>query len=204
MDLEESGVTDCVRSLKCSYDDKFLFAGYQDGSISIVDIQKFCVLENIQVFTCPYGVSAGIHQHIYFFKNNESAIIGNASGHMKKLCWGPNASTLKDFNLTKDYGTIVSSKTTILEIFITDDEEHLIISLKDCVRVQCLDTGIIKHLFEFEFQIARIEVIENRQKTVVVGYNSELSIIDMNSLQISETRKLITDDKNVSLIKVIC
>ena len=86
-----------IYSLKCSYDNKYLFLGHKDGYLSIVDIKKF---QNIGTFKI-------ILNSIYsmaIFRDNQQAIVSDWKGNVIKIKWDLNASAEDDFQISEIYG----------------------------------------------------------------------------------------------------
>ena len=137
---------------------------------------------------------------VIFSRDNQSAFIGDAHGCIKQIKWQPNANSEDEFDFAEelkkvgDYGT--------KSICLTKDEKYLLIGSKALVIVFETLTRKKKEIKLTDI-VVEITLIKDGKKAIIAEINGNLSIIDLETLEISSIAKNIANDKMLHKITVI-
>ena len=183
----QSGVKEIVLSQSVSYDNKYLLIGYEAGWLSIFDLKKHQTLKNTEAM--PSKIFSMV-----FSRDNQSAFISDTGGNIKMIKWQADASSGDDFDLSEEPKMVGSMMT--YSICTTKDEKYLIIGSFMLIRV--LETATREVIKEFAMTgiAMTISLIQDGKKAVIVQQNGNLSILDLETLEISSIAENITKPHN--------
>ena len=189
-----------ICSIACTYDNKYLFVGYTKGLLSIVDIQTAETIKNCKALR-------NIIYSIAFTKNNRTAYISDGDGYIRMMKWKQNANTEEDFELLKFKKSEllkIGNKYTY-NICLTNDEENLIIGSGSIGKVYILNLYSEEVIKEFNLTtiILKISQVDEEMFAVVAEYNSDLTIIDLESFDIVDYQPNVTGRNSLTSLAVI-
>ena len=180
----QSDVNMCVFSQTCSQDNKYQLIGYSSGWVSIFDLQKHQTLKNLKV------MSKCIHS-IAFSRDNQSAFICDSNGYLKMIKWQAGANSKYKFDLIQKPQKVCTGY--IRSICLTKDEKYLLIGSKGLVSLFEIRTREVTKEFKLTSIVQGICLIKYGKKVIIAERNGNLSIIDLETLEISSIAKNITN-----------
>ena len=189
----KSDVDEYVGSQTCSQDNKYQFIGYYQW-LGIFDLQKNQTLKNIQTMDGDIGSVA-------FSYDNQSAFISDDQGNIKMINWEAGANSGDDFDLTQDSKKIGNYCTG--SICLTKDDKYLFVGSDESVSVFETTTKEVIKEFELPAIVRGVNLIKNNNKVIIAEENGDLSIIDLETLEISLINENVTNDKTLMTITVI-
>ena len=135
-----------------------------------------------------------------FSCDNQTAFITGEYGNVKILKWKAGANSGDDFDLTKPKK--VGGNYTV-SICLTKDEKYLLLGSIQLVSVLEKATKKVTKEFKMPDTVIGINLIQDDKKVLIAEENGNLSIIDLETLEISSIAKNITKGKVLSQIIVI-
>ena len=138
---------------------------------------------------------------VAFSRDNKSAYISDYHGNIKMINWQAGANSGAEFDLTQDSKKVGKSYTE--SICLTKDEKYLFVGSIKLVRIFETTTRETIKEFAMTYYVMGINLIENDKKVIVAEENNNLSIIDLETLEISMIAKNITNGKKLRKITVI-
>ena len=161
------------------------------GWLKIFDIQKDKTLQNIQALTDNICSVA-------FTQDNQSAFISDWEGKIKMIKWKPNANTEQDFDFTQN-STKVGNEFT-LQICLTRDDKNLLVGTKGFVRVFNTETRKVTKVFKLVYHAIGIKLIGYGKNALIADYNGDLTIINLETMEISSSHQNAINGKKVRAI----
>ena len=190
----KSDVDEQVDSQSCSQDNKYQLIGYNDGFLTIFHLQKHQTLKNIK------ALSNNIYS-IAFSRDNKSAFISDYYGNIKKINWLAGASSDNEFDFTEEPKQVGTCYTW--SICLTKDEKYLLVGSNQLVCVFETKIKEVTKEFKLTHTVKGINLIRNYKKALITERNGNLSIIDLETLEISSIDKNITKDTGLTRIVLV-
>ena len=136
-----------------------------------------------------------------FSHDNKSAFISEYGGNIRMIKWQAGANSGDDFDFTEEPRQVGKGHTG--SICFTKDEKYLLVGSSRLVSVFETETRTVTKEFKLTNYIQEISLIRDGKHALIAESNSNLSIIDLETLKISSIAKNITNDKQMYKIKVI-
>ncbi len=136
-----------------------------------------------------------------FTQDNQSAFISDRGGKIKIIKWTPNAKTEHDFKLYQNSTQV--GKNWTLQICLTRDDKNLLVGSLRLVSVSNTETRNVIKEFEMNDHVKAIKFIGDGTNALIAGFNGNLTIINLKTMEISSSHKLAAKGKNVFKIAVI-
>ena len=190
----QSAVGSDVCSQSCSYDNKYQLIGHNGGQLEIFDLQKNQTLESIQV------LSGSIYS-VAFSRDNQSAFISDYVGNIKMIKWKAVANSGGNFHLIEILKKVANRR--IFSISLTKDEKYLLVGSYGLVSVLKTTTRKVTKEFKLTDLVRGISLIKDGTKAIIAEENGNLSIIDLETLEISSIAQNITNGKRLEVCLVI-
>ena len=138
---------------------------------------------------------------VAFSRDNQSAFISDYDGNIKMIKWKAGANSGDDFDFIEEpkkvgrYGTV--------SICLTKDEKYLIVGSFELVSMFETKTREVKKEFNLRFAVEGIILIEDGKKAIIAEGNGNLSILDLETLEIYSIIENITNNKGLEKIIII-
>ena len=158
--------------------------GYEEGWLSIFDLQKNQTLKNIEVML----------DHIYsvhFLRDNQTAFINDYIGNIKMIKWKADANSGDDFDFTEEPKKL--GNNYIQSICLTKDEKYLLVRAGGLVTMLETETMNVTKEFKMKGYVIEISLIKDGKKAILVAENGKLYILDLETLKISSIVLKFTD-----------
>ena len=168
--------------------------GYEEGWLSIFDLQKNQTLKNIEVML----------DHIYsvhFLRDNQTAFINDYIGNIKLIKWKADANSGDDFDFTEERKGV--GLGDCCSMCLTKDEKYLLVGSNKVLSLVEIETRKVTKEFKLKCAIQKISLIQDGKKALIAGNFGNLSILDLETLEISLIAENITDGKYLLKITVI-
>ena len=163
------------------------------GWVGIFDLQKNRTLKHIRVMSSHID-------SMTFSRNNQSAFISDNCGNIKMIKWQAGSNSGDHFHLTEESKQVGNN---IKSICLTKDEKYLLIGERELVYVfETITRKIIKK-FNLTDDVQEIILIKNGKKAIIAEKNGDLSVLDLETIEISSIAKNITKCKALNIIIVI-
>lgn len=191
-----------VSSLECSHDNKLLFIGFKNGMLIIIDLQTFGIIKKIQLYEDVIGGNFNLSDAIYCiaeFKKDKSLIVMTSLGYAKRIDFVSDYNCLDHFEVIRNYGAMTGGVDSRF-MCLTGDEKNIIVGSDLFLRVINSETGLIVKKIKFKHEIKGIELFDDGKKVIIATSNGLMTIIDLDSMEVSEERKNIGKDNQISYI----
>jgi len=106
--------------MKCSSDGKFLFVGFNNGWIQIINIQNFQSIKIAKVLT------GGIYS-VAFSKTNNKAYVSDYYGNIMIVSWKDNAIKEEDFDSNQKAIKVIDEGYGTCSIMLSNDDNELLV-----------------------------------------------------------------------------
>ena len=176
----DCGIDQYVISQNCSQDNKYQFIGYSCGWLEIFDIQNDKSIVTNQV------LSGGISK-VAFTQDNLGAYISDSKGNINLVKWTPDASSESDFDINKDVTQVGNGSTS--KICLTGDDKNLLVGSDGLVSVFNTETKKVTKEFKMKQDIRGIKLIDNGKSALIAEYSGDLTIINLETMEISSSNK---------------
>ena len=158
------------------------------------DLQKNQTLRNIHVMP-------GEIWSVAFSRDNQNSFISDYNGNIKMINWQTVANSEGDLSLPFFYKRPHHGATE--SIHLTKDEKYLVVGSYESVIIFDTATREITKEFYMGDYVRRINMIKNDTKAIIPEMNGTLSIIDLETMEISRIAKKVTDGKELSVITAV-
>ena len=138
---------------------------------------------------------------VAFTQDNQSAYISDLTGNIRMIKWKLNASSGHDFDLTQKSKVVGASITR--EICLTKDDTNLLVGSDELVSVFNTETREVTKEFKFTDVVCGIKLINYGKSVFIAEQNGDLSIIDLETMEIILSHKKITNVGEILKIVVI-
>ena len=182
-----------VYSQSCSYDNKYQLIGHGLGWVGIFDLQKNITLQEIEV----------LDNRIYsvvFSRDNQSAFISDSDGNIKMIRWKAGANSEDEFDYNEKPKKVGSK--AIFSMCLTSDEKYLLVGSKVVSAFETATREVTKQFIRTD-SVKAISLIQDGKCALIAEMNGNLSIIDLETLEIEDISKSITNDKSLTSIAII-
>ena len=184
-----------IKSLSCSLDNKYLIIGFV-GLVSIFDIKK---CQTLRIVPILFGSIC----NLAFTSDNQNAYICDSMSTLIKMSWELNASSGDDFIFSEPE---LELHFCIFIIRLINNDKNLLMGSIKGLSVFNFDEKQIIKTFNMNSIVKGIEVINNGINFLVIDYYGDLTIFDLNSLEICYDEKyafkkgIISKKKDASLL----
>ena len=168
--------------------------GYTCGWLGIFDIQKDKTLKNIQ------ALSSSICS-VAFTQDNQSAFISDLGGKIKMIKWTPNATSENDFDFNKKTTQVGQCNT--YNICLTRDDKNLLVGSDQLVSVYNIKTRNVTKEFKLNATVKGIKLIDDGTNALIAEINNDLTIINLETMEMSPSHRTIDDGENLQTIEII-
>ena len=141
-------------------------------------------------------LSDSIHS-MAFTQDNQGAYISDCSGNIKMIKWKPNASSEDDFDFSQ-YLIQLGTKGTY-EICLTRDDKNLFVGSYHTLIVFNTKTVKVTKTFNLICHVDGIKLVNNKD-VLIAEENGDFSIINLQSLEITQSHKNATIGKTLDKI----
>ena len=138
---------------------------------------------------------------VAFSRDNQSVFISDWDGNIKLIKWKAGADSWDDFDLTEEPREVGDSST--FSICLTKDEKYLLIGSDLLVSISETTTRKVIKEFNITTIVRTVSLIEDGKKAIIAENNGNLSVIDLETLEISLIAKNIKNGENLNKIIVI-
>ena len=135
-----------------------------------------------------------------FSGDNKSAFISNYSGNIKMIKWEPNASSEDEFDFTEEPKKVGNGDT--FSICFTKDEKYLLFGRYLSLLVLETETREVKKEFKLTNVVKTVSLLQDGKKAIIAEENGNLSILDLETLEISLITKNTENSMKLSIIIV--
>ena len=192
LDSWQSVVDARVYSQSVSQDNRYQLIGYVKGILGIFDLQSHKTLKNINFLSeAIFGVT--------FSRDNQNACIGDNNGLFKMIKWKADAKSGDDFHFTKKSNNVGHFPSGAM--CLTKDDKYLLVGSSKYVCVFENKTRKVKKKFKLKSNIQGISLVQDGKKAIIAESNGNLSIVDLETLEMSLIAENIT--RGISLNKII-
>ena len=126
-----------------------------------------------------------------FPHDNQSVFISDFWGNIKMIKWQPNANSGNDFDFSEEPKMI--GNTVTKSICLTKDEKYLLVGSSELVSVFETETREVTKEFKLKDDVIQITLIQDGKKAIIAEEYGDLSILDLETLEISSVAKNITN-----------
>jgi len=112
--------------MTCSSDGKFLFVGFYEGWIQIINIQNFQSIKIAKVLTDSICSVA-------FSKTNNKAYVSDLCGNIMIVSWKDNAIKEEDFDSNQKAIKVIDEQDGTMSITLSSDDSELLVGSKNSV-----------------------------------------------------------------------
>ena len=149
------------------------------GWLEIFDLEKDQTLKYVQV-------SKSHINSVAFTRNNQSAYIADFNGNIALIKWKENSSSANDFDT--QVLTQVGNECTYA-ICLTKDEKYLLVGSKGLLSMINTRTRKVITQFNLTATIREIELINEGKQALIAEGNGNLTIIDVETLEMTQSCK---------------
>ena len=190
----QSGVNQGLASQSCSYDNKYQLIGYYYGWLTVFDLKKHQKLKNIEVIS--YAIFS-----VAFSRDNQRVFISDQEGSIKMIKWQANANSEDDFDFSEE--PKILSDGVIISMCLTKDEKYLLVGQSESLRVVETETRKVTKEFRMKDYVQNIQLIQDGKKAIIAEDNGNISILNVETLEISSATKNIKNGTTLNTILVI-
>ena len=142
---------------------------------------------------------------VAFSHDNHCAFIGLWNGFIKIIRWKAGANSGDDFNSSEEPKRVGTGST--YSICLTRDDKYLLVgsrALVSVIKAKSLrwKKKVIKE-FKLTDEVRDIKLIKYGKQAIIAEKNGNLSILDLETLEISSVAENITNSKELNKIIVI-
>ena len=163
------------------------------GWLAIFDLEKDQTLKYVRVL--KYKIKS-----VVFTRNNQSAYIADWEGNIALIKWKQNSSSADDFST--QVLTQVGNKITVA-ICLTKDEKNLLVGSRGLVSMINTKTSKLIIRFKLTTFVKGIELINEGKQALIAEENGNLTIVDLETLEITQSRKNVGKGKKLMKITLI-
>ena len=138
---------------------------------------------------------------VAFSRDNHTAFISDNGGNIKMIKWKSDANSGNDFDFTHDFKKVGNAMTQ--SICLTKDEKFLLVGSNSLVSVLETATREVVKEFKMLSYVQAITLIQGGKRAIIADTYGNLSIIDLETLEILSISKKITNPFFLSKIIVI-
>ena len=136
-----------------------------------------------------------------FSCDNQSAFICDYYGSIKLIKWKTDANSGNDFYFSEDPKEVGFFPTHT--ICLTKDDKYLLVGSYQLVSVFETKTREVKTKFEMGDAVTALSLIKDGKQAIIAEYNSNLSILDLETMEISSIAENITNDMQLTCFSII-
>ena len=126
---------------------------------------------------------------VAFSSDNQSAFISDDVGLIKMIKWQAGANSRDDFDFSEEPKLVGRDRTD--SICLTKDEKYLLVGSSYNLSVLETETRVVIKEFLMEKWVQGISLIQDGKNAIIAQDNGDLSIIDLETLEIKEIAKEI-------------
>ena len=138
---------------------------------------------------------------VAFSRDNQSVYISDDDGYIKIIKWEAGANSGDEFDFSEEPKKI--GRKYIKSICLTKDEKHLLVGSRYLLSVFETKTREVIKEFKMTNYVKKISLIKDDKKAIIAESNGNLSILDLETLEIFSVAKNITNNQYLSRILVI-
>ena len=138
---------------------------------------------------------------IAFSCDNQRAFISDYGGDIKIIKWQAGASSWDDFDFTEKPIRLDISCTS--KICLTKDEKYLLVGSRTLVSVFEIESRKVTKEFNIMTFVVDIILIQDYKKAIIAEGNGNLTILNLETLEISSVAEKVTNGKHLSKMIVI-
>ena len=131
---------------------------------------------------------------VAFSRDNQRAFISDYRGGIGVIKWKVGANSGDDFHWSEGFEKLGFEGTH--SICLTKDEKYLLVGSKKEFFVYETTTREVIKEFQLTDSVIAINLIKNNKKAIIVEQNGHVSILDLETMQISLIAKNIWNDLN--------
>ena len=169
-------------------------SGLQSGTLGIFDLQKHQTLKFIQIMRVDITSVTSL-------RDNQRAFITDWYGNIKMIKWQTDANSRDEFDFTEELKKVGSNST--VSTCLTKDEKYLLVGSFQLVSVFETTTREVTKEFKLTTNVKTISLVKDGKRAIIAEYNGDLSILDLETMEISSIAKNITKHRGLSNIIVI-
>ena len=136
-----------------------------------------------------------------FSRDNKSAFISCWNGYIKMIKWNLGANSENEFDFTEEPKKVGNRQTH--SICLTKDEKYLLVGSDQLVSVFDTETREVTKEFKLTNYVKEIKLIEDGKKAIIAEKEGNLSILDLETLEISSIAENITNGQSLNCIILI-
>ena len=175
-----------------SYDNKYQMIGYTDGFLGIFDLENNQTFKNTQVMSkCIMSIA--------FSHDNQTAYICDQES-IKMIKWQTGANSENEFDLSEEPKQLTNR---IYSICFSKDEKYLFVVSEALLSILEAETRKVIKEFKLTNSVFEIKLIQDGKSAIIAEKNGNLSIIDIETLEISLIVENATDSLELTRIIVI-
>ena len=137
---------------------------------------------------------------VAFLRDNQSLFISEYSGNIKMIKWKTGANSGDDFDFSEEPKKVGFCTESIC---LTKDDKYLLVGSYELISVFDTMTREVTKEFYLTSIVRGINLIQDGKKAIIAEQKGELSIIDLETLEISSIAKNIINGKDLMKIAVI-
>ena len=138
---------------------------------------------------------------VAFSRDNQSAFISDYDGNIKMIKWQALANSGDGFDLIEEPKEV--ERNGILSICLTKDEKYLLVGSSYLLSIFEIETEEVKKEFQLTTYVRAISLIQDGKLAIIAEENGDLSIIDLESMEIKKIAENITKNKHLRRIAII-
>ena len=136
-----------------------------------------------------------------FSRDNLSAFISDMNGSIKMIKWQAGADSGYDFDFTEEPKRL--DKLATRSICLTKDEKYLLVGSGPLLSVLETETREVTKEFKLKDGIMTINLIQDGKQAIISAKNGDLSIINLETMEIKKIAENITNGKKLNKIILI-
>ena len=138
---------------------------------------------------------------VAFSSDNQSAFISDFLGNIKIIKWQADANSESEFDFTEEPKKVC--QRNCYSICLTNDKKYLLVGSSNLVQVLKAETREVIKKISLKNWITRISLIQDGKTAIIAMENGDLSILDLETMEISSIAEKITKKNKMYSFAII-
>ena len=138
---------------------------------------------------------------VAFSSDNQSAFMTDGEGNIKMIKWKAGASSGDDFDFNQEPTKLIGY--CLDRNCLTKDKKYLLVASLYSLSIFETETKKVTKEFKLPSLVRAITLIKDGKQAIIAEDQGDLSILDLETLEISSIAEKITNDRYLNIIIVI-